>query len=48
VKKGKQKKLDGMLLTQKVEKDFSQENILKAIAEFIVGDSQVGCCGSLV
>ena len=42
----KQKKLDGMLPTRKVEREFSRERVLEAVAEFIVCDSQVGCRGS--
>ncbi|KAF8333385.1 hypothetical protein F5887DRAFT_893497 [Amanita rubescens] len=41
-KKGlKQKKLDGMLPTGRLG-EFSRGNVLKTVAEFIVGDSQVG------
>ena len=42
----KQKKLDGMLPTRKVEREFSWERVLEAVAEFIVCDGQVGCRGS--
>ena len=41
-------KLDGMLPTWKVEREFSQECILEAVVEFIVCDSQVSCHGSQV
>ena len=34
----KQKKLDGMLPTRKVEREFSWERVLEAVAEFIICD----------